>query len=65
MGKPEGKTPLERPRLRWEDNIKMDLKNKMGGYEFDLTGSRYGQMEGCCERCFERWGSINCEKFLG
>jgi hypothetical protein len=26
MGKPEGKIPLERPRRRWEDNIKMDLK---------------------------------------
>jgi len=26
MGKPEGKRPLERPRLRWEDNIKMDLR---------------------------------------
>ena len=25
MGKPEGKRPLERPRRRWEDNIKMDL----------------------------------------
>ena len=25
VGKPEGKRPLERPRLRWEDNIKMDL----------------------------------------
>jgi hypothetical protein len=26
MGKPEGKRPLWRPRLRWEDNIKMDLQ---------------------------------------
>ena len=26
MGKPEGKRPLGRPRRRWEDNIKMDLK---------------------------------------
>jgi hypothetical protein len=26
MGKPEGKTPLRRPRRRWEDNIKMDLR---------------------------------------
>ena len=26
MGKPEGKRPLERPRLRWEYNIKMDLQ---------------------------------------
>jgi hypothetical protein len=25
LGKPEGRRPLERPRLRWEDNIKMDL----------------------------------------
>jgi hypothetical protein len=24
--KPEGKRPLERPRRRWEDGIKMDLK---------------------------------------
>ena len=26
VGKPEGKRPLVRPRHRWEDNIKMDLK---------------------------------------
>ena len=26
MGKPEGKRPLGRPRLRWVDNIKMDLQ---------------------------------------
>jgi hypothetical protein len=26
MGKPEGKKPLERPRRRWEDGIKMDLR---------------------------------------
>jgi hypothetical protein len=25
VGKPEGKRPLERPRRRWEDRIKMDL----------------------------------------
>ena len=30
MGKPEGKRPLGRPRLRWEDNIKMDLQ-EVGG----------------------------------
>jgi hypothetical protein len=29
VGKPEGKRPLGRPRRRWEDNIKMDLR-KMG-----------------------------------
>jgi hypothetical protein len=26
VGKPEGKRTLERPRHRWEDNIKMDLQ---------------------------------------
>jgi hypothetical protein len=26
VGKPEGKRPLERPRQRWEDGIKMDLR---------------------------------------
>jgi hypothetical protein len=26
VGRPEVKRPLERPRRRWEDNIKMDLR---------------------------------------
>jgi hypothetical protein len=26
VGKPEGKRPLERPRRRWKDTIKMDLQ---------------------------------------
>jgi hypothetical protein len=26
VGKPEGKTPLVRPRCRWVDNIKIDLR---------------------------------------
>jgi hypothetical protein len=26
MGKPEGKRPLKRPRRRWMDNIRMDLR---------------------------------------
>jgi hypothetical protein len=26
VGKPEGKRPLGRPRRRWEDGIKMDLR---------------------------------------
>ena len=31
VGKPEGKRPLGRPRLRCEDNIKMDLQEVGGG----------------------------------
>jgi hypothetical protein len=26
VGRPEGKRPLGRPRLKWEDNIKMGLR---------------------------------------
>jgi hypothetical protein len=35
VGKPEGKRPLGRPRLRWEDNIKMDLQEvQCGGMDW-------------------------------
>jgi hypothetical protein len=27
--RPEGKIPLGRTRLRWEDNIKMDIGNRL------------------------------------
>ena len=34
MLKPEGKRPLRRTGRRWEDNIKMDLKEvRFGGLE--------------------------------
>jgi len=33
VGKPDGKRPLGRSRLRWEDNIKMDLQEVGGGCE--------------------------------
>jgi hypothetical protein len=32
VGKPEGKTPLGRPRRRWEDGIRMYLKEIGWGY---------------------------------
>jgi hypothetical protein len=28
VGKPKGKRPLGRPRRRWEDNIKLDLRER-------------------------------------
>jgi len=38
VGKPEGKRPLGRPRRRWEDNIKMDLREvERGGGWMELT----------------------------
>ena len=34
-GKPEGKSPLGRPRHRWADNIKMDLQEvECGGNDW-------------------------------
>jgi hypothetical protein len=31
VGKPEGKRPLGRPRRRWEDGIRMDLREIVWG----------------------------------
>jgi hypothetical protein len=39
VGKPEGKRPLGRQRCRWVDNIKMDLRDRMGWYGLDRSGS--------------------------
>jgi len=32
---PEGKRPLGRPRLRWDDNIEMDLQEVGCGHGLD------------------------------
>jgi hypothetical protein len=37
VGKPEGKRPLGRPRSRWEDGIRMDLREiGLGGVDWIL-----------------------------
>jgi hypothetical protein len=38
VGRPEGKRPLGRPRRRWEDNIKMDLR------EIGMDGANWIQL---------------------
>jgi hypothetical protein len=35
VGKPEGKRPLGRPRRRWVDNFKMDLR-EIGSCEYGI-----------------------------
>jgi hypothetical protein len=42
VGKPEGKRPLGRPRCRWVDNVKMDLREtEWGGLDWiDLAQDR-------------------------
>jgi hypothetical protein len=40
VGRPEGKKPLGRPRRRWEDNIKTDLREiGIDGGELDSADS--------------------------
>jgi hypothetical protein len=39
VGKSKRKTPLERPRRRWEDGIKMDLREIGWGCGVDSAGS--------------------------
>jgi hypothetical protein len=42
VGKPEGKRPVGRPRSKWVDDIKMDLREKVwdGMDWFDLAQDR-------------------------
>jgi hypothetical protein len=41
VGKPGRKRPLGRPRRRWEDNIKMDLKKWDVGIELAQDRNRW------------------------
>jgi hypothetical protein len=44
VGKPEGKRPLGRPRRRWEDGIRMDLREiGLRGCRLDWAGSGQGR----------------------
>jgi hypothetical protein len=53
MGKPEEKRSLGRLRRRWEDNIKMDLR-EIG----------WGPVEGSCEHGNETSDFIKCWEIL-
>jgi len=44
VGKPEGKRPPGRLRLRLEDNIKMDLQEVACGHGLNCSGSGQGQV---------------------
>jgi len=41
VGKPEGKRPLGRPRLRWEDNIKLDLEAGLIWLKIGTSGGHW------------------------
>jgi len=42
VGKPEGKMPLGRPKLRWKDNMTMDLQEVRCGAWTGLVWLRMG-----------------------
>jgi hypothetical protein len=46
MEKPEGKRPLGKPRRRWLDNIKMDLREIDGMVCIGLIWLRIGTSRG-------------------
>jgi hypothetical protein len=59
---PERKRPLGRPRRRWEDGVRMDLRGiGLGGGGFDSTVSGQGPVAGCCECGDEPSGSCATE----
>jgi hypothetical protein len=66
MGTPEGKRPLGRPRLSWEDNIKRNLREiEWGDMDWiDLAQDR-DQWEGSYEQGNEPSGSIKYKEVLG
>jgi hypothetical protein len=46
VGKPEGKRPLEKPRRRWEDGIRMDLREIGWGVQSGSSWLRIGTSGG-------------------
>jgi hypothetical protein len=57
VGNLEGKRPLGRPRYRWEDGIRMDLRETGWGCRVDLSDLGQGPVAGCCEHCDKPLGS--------
>jgi hypothetical protein len=62
--KPEGRRPFERPRRRWEDNIKMNLRDVRWRPRTGSIWLRIGTVVGSCECGNELSGSIKCREFL-
>jgi hypothetical protein len=57
VGNTEEKRPLGRPRLRWEDGIRMDLTDIDSRCRLNSTGSGQGPVASCCECGDETSGS--------
>jgi hypothetical protein len=64
VGRPEGEILLGRPRSRWENNIKMDLREVGSRHWLDSFGTGQEEMAGACECANELPDFIKCREFL-
>jgi hypothetical protein len=64
VGTTEGERVIGRPEQRCENNIRMDLKNMVGGFGRDLSGAREGPVASCCEHGNECSDAIKGGEFL-
>jgi hypothetical protein len=64
VGKPEKRRALGRPRSRWEDNTKMDLREVGWGHILNRFGSGLEQIEGSCKSDNEPSGFLKCGEFI-
>jgi hypothetical protein len=52
VGRPAGKRPLGRPRRRWEDNIKMDFRERgIDGANWMQVAQDIVQWRACVNTC--------------
>ena len=63
-GGPDGKILHGKPRRRWEDNIKMDIKEMRWGARTGFIIPVQRRMAGFCESSKEPSGSIKCGENL-
>jgi hypothetical protein len=65
VGKPEGKRPLRRPECRWEDNVKLDLRELgWGGMNWTDLAEDRDHWRAHCEHSNELFGFIRCSETL-
>jgi hypothetical protein len=66
LGRPKEWRPLGSPRLRWKENIVMNLQEvgwrSMDWIDVAQDRDRWG---GSCDCCNEPSGSIKCRELLG
>jgi hypothetical protein len=65
VGKPEGKRPLRKRRRRWEDNIKMDLREMgRGGMNWTDLAQDRNQWNAIVNTVMNLWVPLRCWEIL-